>query len=227
MKIINKKLAFDIKNKIRKITRKKTTVKIDNEKLITDGTFEFKKDDKFGDFYLKQTPNATCLLTYKRLEWGQNIPLTDNKMFIDGCRDSLNKNNKRQGLVEVVNTKTKKGRYCAYSIIKEAMEPFGTLYILTIQVAYEDFIINIHGEFKEEGMTGERDNLVAILYDKAGKMKIDKNGMQEGWFKDPYDEKYTKGIPMNQSELAKFDDSFPQHPLSEARSVINIVINNN
>lgn len=199
-------------------------IKIDGTDFLTDESFKLIKDKKFGDYYLKQTPNSTSILTYSKEGLDKAVPLIDNKAFIDGCRKFLSDN---QGLVEVVNTKTKKGNICAYSIIKEAIKPFGMMYILTIQVAYEDFIINVHGEFKEEGMTGERDNLVAILYEKAGKLKFDEIGRHGKWFEDPYDKKYAKGVLMNLSELPQFDKIAPNHPLSEARKVVDIILKNN
>lgn len=201
-------------------------VKIGTIVLLTDGTFKLIKDKKMGDYFLKQTPKATSLLVYSILGLNQAVPLTDNKNFIFGCREFLQDN---QGLVEVVNTKTKNGNICAYSIIKEKIQPLGMMYILTMQIAYEDFIVNIHGEFKEEGMTGERDAAIFMLFENAKnnkKYKLD-FGNEKEWLRDPYDKKYKKGALMNLSELPQFDEVLPNHPLSEARKVVNIILQNN
>ena len=48
-----------------------------------------------------------------------------------------------------------------------------------------------------------------------------------GWNCDPYDSSYTKGIPMNCSENAEYDELFPFHPLSETRRFIRSVLENN
>ena len=49
----------------------------------------------------------------------------------------------------------------------------------------------------------------------------------DGWFKDPYDKNYKKGILMNLSENMEYDAMFPQHPLSETRNFIKYIIENN
>jgi hypothetical protein len=45
--------------------------------------------------------------------------------------------------------------------------------------------------------------------------------------KDPYDEKFDRGILMNLSEKREYDYSFPNHPLSEMRRLIDYIIDNN
>ena len=47
------------------------------------------------------------------------------------------------------------------------------------------------------------------------------------WFKDPYNENYKNGLLMNMSEKSEYDVMFPQHPLSEARSLIEFILENN
>ena len=81
----------------------------------------------------------------------------------------------------------------------------------------------IKGQFKERGTTGVRD---ATVYEYARRENlVTETG--KGWFKDPYDENYTKGLVMNLSEDRKYDYSFPKHPLSELRKLIAYIIENN
>ena len=45
--------------------------------------------------------------------------------------------------------------------------------------------------------------------------------------KDPYDETYNKGLRMNLAEKEEYDVVFPEHPLSEARNLVKIIIEKN
>ena len=44
------------------------------------------------------------------------------------------------------------------------------------------------------------------------------------WVKDPYDETYAQGQLMNWSEVTDYDKTFPDHPLSQARELVNFLI---
>lgn len=222
----------NLKKGINSIVKRKVNIKIDGEVIVVDGSYKHIVDDENGDYFIKQTSSATSLFVYSKLKYGQQVPMNDNVEFINGCRKFLNNN---QGLVEVINTKTKSGKTCAYSIIKERLEPVGMMYILTLQIAYDCFVFNVHGEFREEGMTGVRDTLIYTLYQdyKEGKMvkgkkikfKVDEKETE--WARDPYDNNIKNGMLMNLSELPQFDKTFPNHPLSEARRLVKFFINNN
>lgn len=47
------------------------------------------------------------------------------------------------------------------------------------------------------------------------------------FYKDPYDETYTKGFLMNAAEDEIFDEHFPDNPLTVLRHYIKWVITNN
>ena len=49
----------------------------------------------------------------------------------------------------------------------------------------------------------------------------------DGWFKDPYDNSFKKGLLMNLSEKPEYDAMFPNHPLSILRNIIKFLIENN
>ncbi len=227
MKIIN-----NLKNYISNISSGKMRIKLDDEIIIADGSYKHEIDNKIGDIFLKQNANATSILMYSKLKYGEQVPMKDNVEFIQGCRRFLNNN---QGLVEVINTKTKSGKTCAYSIVKEKLDPFGMMYILTLQIAYDCFVFNVHGEFREEGMTGGRDAVIYTLFkefkeeksEKGKKHKLNIDEKESEWARDPYDNNIKEGLLMNISELPQFDKSFPEHPLSEARKVIKFFIKNN
>ena len=226
------KIAKNIKEFIKNISNGKMRIKFDDEIIIADGSYKHEIDPNVGDIFIKQNENATSVLIYNKLKYGEQVPMRDNAEFINGCRKFLNNN---QGLVEVINTKTKSGKTCAYSIIKERLEPAGMMYILTLQIAYDCFVFNAHGEFREEGMTGGRDAYIYALYQefkegktiKGKKYKFIIDEKETEWSRDPYDDNIKEGMLMNLSELPQFDKTFPGHPLSEARRVISFFIKNN
>ena len=178
-------------------------------KILSD--YKSESDKELGTLYVKTTKNAVNVVVLDKLSTDCAIPLIDNKELIKGVRMYLNDN---QGVVEAVNTKTKNNEICAYTIIKQVVQPSGMMYILTLQVLRDNYLVNVHGQFMEQGMTGMRDaTMFAVL-----------GGKLDGWAFDPYSKRIKKGILMNKSELKEFDDKFPNHPLSEARKFVEYVI---
>jgi len=151
----------------------------------------------------------------------QAMPLTEPQIIIDSIHRFMNEN---QGLIKVDAGCTESGHIYAYSIVKNLKEPSGVQYILTFQIEHGAEVINVQAFFDEMGMTGMRD---AMVYDKAVRDGFVKQGSFDGWSCDPYDPDYTQGKPMNLSEDERYDSSFPQHPLSEARSFVRYLIENN
>ena len=49
-------------------------------------------------------------------------------------------------------------------------------------------------------------------------------GKVKDWFKDPYDSKYDKSALYNLADQEKYDDKFPNHPLSRARRKLERII---
>ena len=83
--------------------------------------------------------------------------------------------------------------------------------------------MQLQGFFEEIGTTGMRDSLVFAALQNEGKIADDLNG----WMQDPYDSSYEKGVRMNLSEKKEMDESFPEHPLSMARSLVQFINENN
>jgi len=149
------------------------------------------------------------------------MPMDDNKNIIDGIHDCLAEN---QGLVEVNNGTTKNGKQYVYSIVKSAKEPSGMIYILTLHFLQGNDVMCVRGQFEEIGTTGIRD---ASVYEYCRRENIIKGEGSEGWFIDPYDAEFTYGLRMNLSENEVFDNSFPEHPLTQLRLLISYLVNNN
>lgn len=101
----------------------------------------------------------------------------------------------------------------------------GVGYTLNLNVKDGDVIHYFNGNFQEEGTTGSRDSLVFIMYTKE--TGLSPSEAQKTWFKDPYDESFTKGFLRNYSEQEKYDELFPDHPLSHLHRFVNYVVENN
>ena len=171
--------------------------------------------------YGKDTSNAMCFVQSFPMDAKDCMPMNDIKPIVDGIHNSLADN---QGIVEIVNGKTKYDKQYVYSIVKSSREPHGMNYILTMHIVKHDKSLCIRGQFEERGMTGQRD---AFVYEYARRENIVKEIGGEGWFEDPYDKDFTRGLRMNLSENRKFDRSFPDHPLSQLRTLIAFIIENN
>ena len=109
-----------------------------------------------------------------------------------------------------------------YSIVKIRLEPAGVEYNLTLHFAGER-PVQLQGGFAEGNLTGVRD---AMVYEMARSNNMggeptadDPSG---GWAHDPFDYS-TTGFVMNMSELPRFDERFPAHPLSMARELLRSI----
>ena len=101
----------------------------------------------------------------------------------------------------------------------------GMSYILNINVKMDKSIQFINGSFSEEGMTGMRDSVCFAMFRQSNSSESE--DLLDGWFRDPYDSNYTKGLRMNFSEQEGLDEKFPWHPLSELRRLVKYIIENN
>ena len=168
----------------------------------------------------KDTSGAVCFVQTYPIKEKEMMPLNDNQSIIDAIHGSLGE---KQGLIEVSNGTTKYNKQYVYSIVKSGRQPSGMNYILTMHLVKNGLALCIKGQFEERGTTGARD---ATVYEYARRENlVTETG--KGWFKDPYDENYTKGLVMNLSEDRKYDYSFPKHPLSELRKLVAYIIENN
>ncbi len=126
------------------------------------------------------------------------------------------------GLIEVKSGIAAAGGKYIYHIMKTRKTsqdglPLGVAYSVNFNIQIRDTIQFLNGSFEEVGATGMRDALVMAMQDKLG----NPTGL---WQMDPYDESFKKGFLMNWSEQDIFDEMFPEHPLSEARKLIQEII---
>lgn len=125
------------------------------------------------------------------------------------------------GLIETEKIEVD-GCFAIRTIFKAPQQPSGMTYIGSITVPFRDFSYVIKVQCVEQGMTGMRDSLIFAEKSMNGEVSIDTtNGTRLiGWDADPYDANFVGPVMRNLSEDEKYDEQFPQHPLSRARRVL-------
>ena len=86
--------------------------------------------------------------------------------------------------------------------------------------------VALHASFEEGDPTGQRDAVVYEIERQAGNVGNGKDPLV-GWSSDPYDPSVSGELLMNLSVQRKYDEVFPEHPLSRARKLVDFVIANN
>ena len=183
-------------------------------------------DPPHCSFYGMETAESRDIIQYMPISKEYAMEYGDLKGLIDGIHGELGDS---QGLIEVGTGKTAKGRDYIFSIIKTLLSPEkrgGVTYTLCLDADYPDFCMRMMGFFNEKGATGRRDALCMELERRKNEGESTEDLLKR-WMKDPYDENYTKGIRMNLSEQREYDESFPEHPLSVGRMIVDYYINNN
>lgn len=171
-------------------------------------------------FMYENSSSRNFIMTYP-IDIQKSMPFDDKAAIIKGIHNSLSEG---QGLIEINNGETiNKSRY-VYSIVKTLRELSGVQYCLTLNLLKDDKVLFIQGFFDELGITGLRDTIITNKLINEGKINpLNKSA----WMSDPYDKEYNRGVLMNLSESADYDNQFIGHPLTEARRLVNFIIQNN
>lgn len=169
----------------------------------------------------KQGENFETFILVKTLPFEMAMPFERQSEVMLGVTEHLAED---QGLVEVRSGISAHNRRFVYSIVKTKLEPSGVQYGLTIHFEDEDKVYGVNGFFDEVGMTGGRDSTVLQLMVKE---KLIQLPQMEGWFLHPYIPEYKKGFLMNLSEDPKYDQYFPNHPLTQARALVQYLVEKN
>lgn len=200
-----------------------------NKKININLPYEFQpmksmpEDPKDSVVYGKQTSSATCIAMLYYINKEDAMPY-NNEKIINGIHNTLGDD---QGLIEVNSGSTKNNKKYVYSIVKTRKEPSGIQYTLTFQIEMQEGILNIQAFFDEIGVTGQRESIIMAKMINEGKINPINPNEMNAWMKDPYDETYNKGLRMNLAEKEEYDVAFPEHPLSEARNLVKIIIEKN
>ena len=105
-------------------------------------------------------------------------------------------------------------------LIKHPQQPNGMTYVGSLTLPFRDFSFVIKVQCIEQGITGIRDSIVLDRALADGRVTIGAEDRLEGWWQDPYDPTYNAPVLRNLSDHEQYDDEFPQHPLSRARSLM-------
>jgi hypothetical protein len=116
--------------------------------------------------------------------------------------------------VEVIDIK---GLAVIECLFKIPMQPSGMLYLASFTIPFRDKSYVIKLQCPEQVITGERDAVVFALQSNFDDEDDENFDPFKGWTKDPYNETLIEGVLMNLSEDEKYDEKFPNHPLSRAR----------
>lgn len=197
-------------------------------KLTLPDDFEILKalpgDPEGAVSYGKETDMALCFAQAYPIDANSTMPMDDDKEIIDGIHACIADN---QGIIEVRHGSTRYAKDYVYSIVKDVRKRGGVTYILTMHIKKNGQALCLRGNFEERGMTGQKDAMIFEYCRRENLVQIDPEKGTIGWSKDPYDESFTRGIPMNLSEDPKFDQTFPNHPLTQLRSFLRRIIDGN
>ena len=142
------------------------------------------------------------------------MDFNDTEALINGIHHTLAEN---QALIEVENGRRASGFPYIYSIVKTyngEEEGVGYTLVLDFLLRPNSSVVRVQGFFQEYGITGVRDATV------FARLSQDKGFSEDSWCFDPYDPDSQASYKMNQSELAEYDELFPDHPLTQCRMLI-------
>ena len=164
--------------------------------------------------YGKQTESALCMVSIYPIDVEDAMDFNDTEALINGIHHTLAEN---QALIEVENGRRTSGFPYIYSIVKTyngEEEGVGYTLVLDFLLRPNSSVVRVQGFFQEYGITGEREATV------FARLSQDKGFSEDSWCFDPYDPDSEASYKMNQSELAEYDELFPDHPLTQCRMLI-------
>ena len=159
--------------------------------------------------YNQNPPDLPCALT----------DLTGLRNYYRLCADRSG-----AGLVscEPLNIK---GISCLKVICKVPQQPSGMAYVGTIVMPFSQGSYTIKVQAQERGITGQRESFILDKMMSKGLVGVDeRTGNLTNWTKDPYDPRIHTRIMRNPAEDERYDNTFPLHPLSRVRRILNGII---
>ena len=164
-----------------------------------------------------QTSQALIMAHLDSIARESAMPFDDPEQVVASIHRDLGDD---QGLIEVRNGTTNADRPVIYSIVKTANHPEGVQYFMLMHIDYGRNALQASVFASEYGMTGMRDGQVYAFARNHGYIGPDGSG----WMCDPYDGDYARGVLMNMSEDERFDQDFPEHPLSVERGLRDALV---
>ncbi|PZM84736.1 MAG: hypothetical protein DKT66_08915 [Candidatus Melainabacteria bacterium] len=148
--------------------------------------------------------------------------LNDVATLRDSYRRGVNQSG--GGLVSV-NVVRVQGLLGTRTIFKFPQQPSGIAYVASLTFPFRDFSFVIKLQCPENEPTGTREAVVLEQLLKTGEISIGPEGNPIGWSRDPYEPNLVAGTQMTLAEEIKYDEHFPEHPLSRARGFLTRVVN--
>ena len=173
-----------------------------------------------SECYGSRTDDYAVIVMTFPIEKQFSMPYDNLQLVIDSIHEHLGDN---QGLIEVKGGLTSDNKKYAYSLVKNLTKETGANYLITMHIDEENttsFIQVQAGEPKNKN-TREKEIFDSLKKDKKIK------GEKDGWAADPYDASYTKGALKNLSEDEKYDEAYPNSPLSKVRELVKYIIESN
>lgn len=114
-----------------------------------------------------------------------------------------------------------KGISCLRVICKVPQKPSGMAYVGTIVMPFSQGSYTIRAQSQERGITGQRESFVLDKMMSKGLVGVDeRTGKLTNWEKDPYDPRIHTAVMRNPAEDERYDNAFPNHPLSRVRRIL-------
>lgn len=163
-------------------------------------------------------PEQTAILSLNFFSIKPDLPTVKDLDYLRSFyRNSISTVN--GGLINV-DTLTLYHSPVVKTIFKISQEEYGMIYIASLTIPFEDYSFVVKIQTVESGMTGLRDSVILNKLLESGEVSFE-NEEIKNWFSDPYDSDFKQGVLMNKSEDEKYDNEFPDHPLTIARIMIN------
>lgn len=120
------------------------------------------------------------------------------------------------GLIEVELSQKDKLSFVR-TIFKLPQEDAGMTYIASLTLPFKTCSFVLKVQAAEIDITGMREALIANRLISTNILSA--NGYSD-WSSDPYDNSFQSTTLMNKSEEDRYDNEFPDHPLTQARQIL-------
>ncbi len=184
-------------------------------------TFNWERIQKTKSKQEWVNPKHNITLSLHYFDLPPDIPTMDNIEELRTFYRNLITPHKA-GIIEVDYVDTNHVRSLK-TLFKFPKTPSGMSYISSLIIPFKNSSYVIKLQATETGITGIRDSAIADLLMQNDEISIGEEGLQ-GWFADPYSSHYKGGTLMNRSEEAQYDTQFPEHPLSQCRTLMREIL---
>ncbi len=183
--------------------------------------FNWDEEQNTDSIILWTNPEQTMVLSLNYIDSPPNIPtISQVETLRNYYREMLKPLNSALVEVDILNIKNIDA--CKL-IMKVPQKPSGMTYLASLTFPFKKchFVVKI--QCAEVGTTGVREAVVLDRLISNKELIIGENGFED-FYSDPYDKTIKGGLLRNKSEDIIYDDKFPNHPLTQARRIINKII---